>query len=133
MIAVLFSTLPLAAFADQLSETFTPYPGNAGVQLGTGWDSFRGEKTPGSCVIAGQVIDQGEVRNVDYKEITDTSSLMEAFSVSAEAKVSAMGTGGSASASFSKSVKIDNYGLNVAVNIKYCGGCSVFGSDGSSK
>jgi hypothetical protein len=78
------------AFADEYSEKFAPYPGSGGVQLGTGWDSFRGEKSPGSCVIAGRVTDQGQIRNVpQYKEITDTSSLMSAFSVSAEAKIGA--------------------------------------------
>lgn len=95
------------------------YPARSGVQLKNGWDTFRGSKTPGICVEADEVSDKGQSRTVRYIEVTDASSFMTALSVSAEAKVSALlGGGGSASASFSKTVTLDTTGLNLVVDLK---------------
>ncbi|MFM0174746.1 hypothetical protein PQR33_36075 [Paraburkholderia sediminicola] len=99
-------------------ETFTSYPTQGGVSLTTGWNSFRGEKTQAVCVDAGIINAPGQYRDVSYTQVTDTSSLMTALSVSAEAKVGAIqGASGNISASFSRSSNVNFSSLVIAVSV----------------
>jgi hypothetical protein len=120
--SVLFSVTP--AIAQSAWETFSAYP-ESGVQLGNGWDSFRGSKTLANCVIAKSTDDSGQKREIHYTEVSDISSLLTAFSVSVGAKVGGItGASGSAAASFSRTIKIDTTKLNIAADIRIVEGAS---------
>lgn len=117
-ILVLIPMYHSLALTNDSNEVFTSYPGQTGVDLLSGWDSFRGSKILAKCVEAGHV--EVNVRNgeASYTNATDTSSLMTALSVSAEGKVGAIqGASGNISASFSRDSKIDSTSLIVAVNV----------------
>lgn len=107
---IAFST-PCAA-APQILD----YP-QGGVLLKNGWNTQENRKTPQLCVEGDVISDAGMTTDVDYKEVIDTSSLMDAFGFSASAKVSALGGAASASVKFSKEVKVETTGTNIAVRV----------------
>jgi hypothetical protein len=120
-ILILLLVSPFARAGDGV-QTFVPYP-KTGIQLGSGWNSLVGQKVNGVCVLASPDADKGQTRDITYEEVTDTSSLMRSLSVTAEAKVGILqGGAANATASFAESAKLDNYGLNISVDIRITDG-----------
>lgn len=101
-------------------EEYAEFPSRTGVALGTGWNTFSGSKTTGTCVNFDQASIKGRRGGVTYSEVTDTSSLMSALSLSTEAKVkSILGGSADASAKFSRTVRVDTTGINIAADVHY--------------
>ena len=115
-----------------LSQTFTDYP-QGGVQPKNGWDSFRNLKTSGNCVEGDTVTDPGSTTDVDFTEIDDASSLMDALKISVHAKAGLIGgASGSADATFSRQVTLTSTGTNIAVHVLTTNGATYLIPTGSA-
>lgn len=109
------SSPALAQIADNY-RTIT-YPSEVGITLGNGWDFARGRKTSSNCVDADTATDRGEDKKLTFKRVIDTESMMQALSVSVEAKASSiLGGSASASATFSRSVNTSSEAVNILAN-----------------
>jgi hypothetical protein len=120
------------ATSAQSSENFIPYPSNGGVVLSTGWKTAEGAKTQSVCVASAEYQDHGQTRTNSYSEVSDTSSLMDALSISAAVKLTSLGGGGSASVNFSKTVRLNNYGLNITADMRILEGAQYLIPSGKS-
>jgi hypothetical protein len=115
--------LALALLADSAPafavnpEEVAPYPAS-GVIIGNGWNSNEGAKTTQSCVIADTDHIEGERRTLLYQELTDTSTLLRALSVTAKAKARSI-FGGSASASGSYARNINQTRENLQIFVSF--------------
>ena len=115
-VAILLILLPGSVCAEDMDIKHFPYPPD-GAYIMEGWDSQTSKPKSAICVSAQEYTDTGQSRNIKYSVVTDTSSLMSAMNVSAQAKVDAIAGSGSASITLANSVKIDNYGLNMIVTV----------------
>ncbi|MGI8545277.1 MAG: hypothetical protein ACR2MD_17595 [Aridibacter sp.] len=115
--SILFVSAQMSVSAQSVGGERSPYPSD-GVLLGTGWNSFKQEKTLSNCVRVGTKQDTSEVRPaVQFKEVRDSNALMNFFSISVKAKAkSILGGSASARASFAKTVTIKKESLNYAVD-----------------
>ena len=93
----------------------TDYP-LTGVTLGTGWSSLSVAKTAGACVEFTEAIDLSEDRTLELRRVFDKEQLNRTLDISAEFQAKSMGgIGGSAKATYSKSVELKNEALNIVV------------------
>lgn len=122
------ATLWLAVLSSPIQaadeDESAPYP-DTGIILGNGWLANEGRKTAQSCVIADTGVIEGERRNLNYSELTDTASLMRALSISAKAKARSI-FGGSLGASgrYGRTITHKSDSLQIFVNFTISKGTS---------
>lgn len=116
--------LAAAIFCGPLAAAeMAPYP-ETGVQLGTGWQSTRMEKTHENCIVAKQVSDDAERRTQDFREFTDAASLMSSLSMSAKAKASWILGSASGGGSLARNYTMNMNALNIRVDVRINKGIS---------
>jgi hypothetical protein len=102
-----------AAEFDQQREV--DYP-NDGVVLGNGWSTLTASKAPGSCIEFQEAQDLAEDRTLDLKRVVDKYQLNRDLNISAEFQAKAIiGVGGSAKASYAKSLEMKQDSLSLVL------------------
>lgn len=87
-----------------------------GVVLGNGWSTLTVTKTPGSCIEFQEAQDLAEDRTLDLKRVVDKYQLNRELNVSAEFQAKSIaGLGGSAKASYAKSLEVKQESLSLVL------------------
>jgi hypothetical protein len=113
IIVVFISGFIPGAFAQE----FVAIP-ETGVRLGQGWDSARENALSNVCIEFLPRTSGAQTTELEMREVSDRSELMESLDVSATASVKAMGVSASAKAAFAKSSKVSAYALSFVVQAR---------------
>ena len=89
-----------------------------GVRLGQGWDSARENALSNVCIEFVPRTSGAQTTELEMREVSDRSELMESLDVSATASVKAMGVAASAKASFASSSKVSAYASSFVVQAR---------------
>lgn len=116
------SLLPLSTILAPVAAAYAgvrqvDYP-PSGVDLGVGWNSEAEGKTTASCVRFKKVTPLSQDKIAQVYSVTDTSSLNEAFEVSASFRIKAIAGGASGTAKFTHNLAIDQNSSNFAVRAR---------------
>lgn len=110
-----FCTLVHAQFS---STRDVDYP-RGGVMLGNGWMTLTAAKTAGACVDFSEAVDLSEDHLLDLSRVVDKEQLNRALDVSVEFEAKAIsGAGGSAKATYAKSIELKNESLNLVISAR---------------
>jgi hypothetical protein len=100
-----------------LAQEFVAVP-ETGVRLGQGWDTARESALSNVCIEFVPRTSGAQTTELEMREVSNRSELMESLDVSATASVKAMVVSASAKASFASSSKVSAYALSFVVQAR---------------
>jgi hypothetical protein len=113
----LILVLTIGLIPGALAQEFFAVP-ETGVRLGQGWDSARESALSNVCIEFVPRIHGAQTTELEMREVSDRSELMESLDVSATASVKAMVVSASAKAAFASSSKVSAYALSFVVQAR---------------